>query len=189
MQHIIEKAQTNPWFFAMGVALVVFAAASYYAWRRDQRRQRENDPTRCTAHVVGKVVGGGQYSIGENRVPRCSYEVDGTTYEVEGPKFENVTMSPDRKFKVKSRKRLPVDYEGPSRVTPFDDGKKKHTDDEWYEHGVFAKLYPIGSDVDIYYEPGHPQNAYVQRPIKTVPMKKPTIAIVYAAIGLFIILF
>lgn len=126
-------------------------------------RTRQDDAKFCTEHVEGTVVGGGHINYGNNFVPRCSYAVDGVTYEVDGPLFESGTTLPGMPCNCTSRANLPTKFKGPQIAEP---PLNMQSNDSWYQESALYPLYPVGSPVDIYYEPGNPKHAYVQRPVR-----------------------
>lgn len=156
----IALSSTRP-YAVQGVVMLIgsaafFALVIYF-------KSKENDYARCTEHVVGTVVGGGHVNYGNNFVPRCSYVVDGVAYEVDGPLFESGTFAPGLQCNCTSREDLPATFRGPSIS---DVGLDYLSNDDWYRYSALYPLYPVGSPADVYYEPGNPKHAYVQRPIR-----------------------
>lgn len=144
-----------------GIGIILIAAGcvgiAIYLWTKT------DDSKYCTEHVVGTVVGGGHVNYGNNQVPRCSYVVNGYTYEVDGPLFESGTTAPGLKCNCTSRENLPKKFKGPQIADPPLDMR---SNDDWYKSSALYPLYPVGSPVDIYYDIDNPSHAYVQRPVR-----------------------
>ena len=118
-------------------------------------------------HVVGKVERGAALNYGGHRTAVCSYVVNGKRYEVVGPKFLTGSVASGARSNLTDRKHLPMNVVGPLRH--YDRSQNDFDDNTVgpYEISVIAELYPIGSDVDIYYDANDPSKAYVERPVAT----------------------
>ncbi|MDY5271307.1 DUF3592 domain-containing protein [Tractidigestivibacter sp.] len=145
----------------VGIAMVAVGVAFLAVAARIRSRWGARDPR--TARVTGTVVGGGHVSYGNNHVPRCAYEVGGRRYEVDGPLFESGTNLPGMRCNCTSRESLPSKFRGPSIAEPLLDVADA---DSWYRRSALYPLYPVGSEVDVYYDPADPSDAYVQRPVR-----------------------
>jgi hypothetical protein len=164
--HMVTEAtftvNASPEFFLIaGAVMVVAGVALLVVAARIRSRWGAGDPRR--AHAVGTVVGGGHVNYGNNYVPRCSYVVGGKSYEVDGPLFESGTFAPGMRCNCTSREDLPAKFRGPAladRLVDLEDN------DSWYRQSALYPLYPVGSAVDIYYDPSDPSDAYVQRPVR-----------------------
>lgn len=163
METSVTGTTTDLIIAAVASLIAIVGIVVFVVWIRQCKRQAQNDPAKCSQHVVGKVIGGGTASYGGNLVPLCSFEVDGVEHRVEGPLFEYANTAPGLACNCTSRENLPAYFSGPSVV---EYGASVLSNDELFANSCLARLYPMGSDVDIYYEPGNPGNAYVQRPIK-----------------------
>jgi hypothetical protein len=89
--------------------------------------------------------------------------VGGKSYEVDGPLFESGTFAPGMRCNCTSREDLPAKFRGPAladRLVDLEDN------DSWYRQSALYPLYPVGSAVDVYYDPSDPSDAYVQRPVR-----------------------
>jgi len=144
-------------------AIVMLSLAAALAVPLAWMLRRQDESAGCTAHAVGTVVGGGHVAYGNNLIPRCAYEVGGVRYEVEGPRFESGTFAPGMRCNCTSREGLPRTFRGPAIADRLVDTR---SNDGWYAMSALAALYPVGSDVDVWYDPSDPSRAYVQRPVR-----------------------
>lgn len=147
---------------AWGIFALVWAAVCAVCWYvfvfLKARRGK-----RCTERVDGQVVGVSDAHRGEVQFPIVEYRVRDVALRVVGPKFrktfttvssvpENVELGYETN--LTSRDDLPQDLclsmpigsIGKIMLSPL------------------ADLYPVGSAVDVYYNPKKPRDAYVQRP-------------------------
>ena len=142
------------------LAWAVVCAVCWYVFVLSKARRGK----RCTEHVDGQVVGASDAHRGEVQLPIVEYTVDDATLRVVGPKFRKTftTVLPVGSENVESgyetnltsREDLPQDLcismpagsIGKLALSPL------------------AGLYPVGSTVDVYYNPKKPRDAYVQRP-------------------------
>lgn len=151
----------DPVILITGIVLIILGIVFNIIAARIRSQWGKGDPRK--AHVIGKVIGGGHISYGNNYIPRCAYEVDGKRYELDGPLFESGTYAPGLKCNCTSRENLPKTFRGPAIADRLVDTTGA---DSWYKASALYPLYPIGSDVDIYYDPQNPSHAYVQRPVR-----------------------
>ena len=142
-----------------GIYLLVFAAVLlvlafrlYHKYLVQQRR--------CVARTAGRVV---RYTRtvrgGENSsvcLPIVSYEVGGRTYRVVGPEYRwyktRERSSPAGRNEYRCHEKGQVLYVNRSTGSVIG-----------YSPNPMADLYPVGSTLDVYYDPGNPRLAYVLR--------------------------
>lgn len=142
-------------YAVIGVILALVARHISKGWDKLER---------CTARISGTVVGGGHVYYGGNAVPRCEYEVGGNRYSVDGPMFTSGTTAPGLACNCTDREHLPDAFRGPQKVFSNED---RMSNDDAYQYSALSALYPVGSQVDIYYNPADPSESYVQRPVKS----------------------
>ena len=123
-------------------------------------------PKKCTEKVVGEVVRYTLASYGGVGLPVVKYTVQGKDYKVVGPKFaiiSSVTVS--KSFNQIERS---MEHNLTTRDNLPDVLKMKIYQNSHVSIGgnPLRDLYPVGSTVDVYYDPGHPKTAYVQRFVK-----------------------
>lgn len=115
---------------------------------------------RCTAKVKGIIK---KYTLasrgGENNgihLPVVFYNVDGKDYKVVGPVYKS--------------------YITTNKITPFGKNEMNYSDDNQVlkvsrSSNLFAgiyknpiqELYPLGSEIDVFYDPKNPKLSYVLR--------------------------
>lgn len=114
-------------------------------------------------HVRGQVIGVSDINYAGHRTARCAYVVDGVQHVVDGPLFMwGSASSGISESNLTYREDLPLTLRVPAIAT--DQLAVADTDERAYERSAIAKLYPIGSDVDIWYDLEDPDRAFVERP-------------------------
>ena len=118
---------------------------------------------RCTSRCAGRVVGFSSFPTAHDlRLPIVEYRVGGHTYRARGPVFRNyinqVVVSvrggtPHEKTNIVARESLPQTYR---RVVHTRKASIVTVE-------PLRRLFPIGSRAEVFYDPGHPSLAYVQR--------------------------
>lgn len=152
-----------------GIILMLVAVHIRKGWQKNSR---------CVMHITGTVTGGGLINYGGHVVPRCEYTVNGQTFHVDGPLFKSGTVAPGLACNCVDRQNLPDYFKGPS-IARVNSGMCSN--DELYGMSALRTLYPVGSPVDIYYNPENPAEAYVQRPVKS----NSTVVAVLGLMGIF----
>ena len=118
---------------------------------------------RCTAHTIGKVAGWSSVNYGGIHIPKVKYSVNGNEYKIGGPKFRGSSVStvslPFASPEIKVETNLTTKEELPLKLR----AKIKRSGFVSVYTSPLGKLYPQGSDVDVYYNPKKPKQAYVQR--------------------------
>lgn len=114
---------------------------------------------KCTEKTKGKVVKYTLTSKGESGIflPIFKYVVDGKEYKVKGPEYKSyITISVssplsenNQEFYEDEKQRFVLKRTSNSVVS--------------IHQNPMAKLYPIGSEEDIFYNPQNPKLAYVKR--------------------------
>lgn len=116
---------------------------------------------RCTAHTQGTVLRAAALNYGGIHVPLVEYYVDGTAYRIAGPRFRGASVreitTPEQtettvQTNLKSKETLP-----PKLRVKITHGPVRSVE------SPLMQLYPVGSFVEIYYDPQKPKRAFVQR--------------------------
>ena len=144
-------------YATLGVLCLI--AAQVLLWRAKRKNAR------CTAVVRGTVDDVSAINYDRHHVPLCVYEVDGVTYEIAGPLFEDVRTTPETRSNLRTRDALPARLEAPA-IDPELSEYDTSSNTERYMYSALRTLYPLGSEVDIHYDPADPTCAYVQRPVR-----------------------
>ena len=131
------------------VAAVCFIVA-YFAGSGGDRKKKA-----CTAHTMGLVTGMSHIYSNNIQLPRVAYTVDGEAYSIAGPRFAGSTMSSVPLGGGGPTTNLSVDGPLPDLVHMSQNGSAAAK--------VMAERYPVGKEVDVYYDPKKPGRAYVER--------------------------
>ncbi|MBQ6796751.1 MAG: DUF3592 domain-containing protein [Clostridia bacterium] len=172
-------------FVPLAFSLVFILIAYFYGWRSMHKKDR------CTEKTTGKVV---SYSLAEYNgfhLPVVQYEAGGKKYKVVGPNFKaavtkTVTM-PLEEFEAQQKANVPDIENLPDvmHVTRVRNGFITVTRSPIYG------LFPEGKEVDVYYNPKKPKEAYVIRyaaPYKFVSFWMMIIfAVIFAAAGIVLL--
>lgn len=138
------------------VSFLLFALV----WVLYVRKRRRG--AQCNACTSGVVVGPSAIHYAGHHIPLVSYEVDGRTYRVAGPKFEGGTSTPSSVFNVTDRERPPARLIAPPVTTTG-----AHLSNEiLYARSPLSRLYPVGCSLPVWYDPHNPKVAYVLRPVR-----------------------
>ena len=134
------------------ITLYIIAFTLFYKYLVQEKK--------CTSKVIGKVkkytlaTRGGEYS--PVCLPVVYYEVDGRTYKVIGPEYKGYIIksisSPSMENKVECNEengKLIININKNSIIGIL--------------RNPMEKLYPIGSEVDVYYSPENPKLSYAIR--------------------------
>lgn len=145
-------------------SLYVFAFAlacwiCFYIWGiRKLKRGR-----RCSNHTIGIVRGTSAVQYAGVRIPVVEYKVNGRIYKVSGPKFRSssfvsvttpfASSTGQMETNLTTRENLPLHLKVRMKKNSFVS----------VEQSPLFRLYPIGSEADVYYNPAKPKEAFVQR--------------------------
>ncbi len=118
---------------------------------------------RCHMRTTGRVIRYSAVRQGGVHIPLAEYAAEGRTYKVAGPKFRSIVTT----SVVSPRQPVAVRYE--TNLTTREELPKSLRIKE-YRNSIasaavspLAQLYPVGSLVDVYYNPRRPKEAFVQR--------------------------
>lgn len=122
-----------------------------------------NKGNRCTSHTIGKIIRYSNVSYGGFHIPLVEYYVNGMQYKVVGPRFRHssvITVSnpfnnvnSHFECNLTTRDKLPEVL----KVKIWKNSFASIT------NSPLKNLYPIDSEVDVYYNPRKPKEAFVQR--------------------------
>ena len=146
------------WSLFIGAfALVCWVVFYYFGQRKRNKRER------CVSHTVGTVIRYSSINYGGINLPLVSYQVNGKDYRIIGPKFRSSwvrTISVPTgnvetmiETNLTTREELPDVLKATSKQNSFISVYRS----------PLESLYPVGSNVDVYYNPGKPKEAFVQR--------------------------
>lgn len=150
------------WNLFWGIYLFIFALACWICFYLfGIRKWKKGD--RCGVRTMGKVIGSSAIHYGGIPIPLVEYVVDGKVYKVAGPKFRSGVAvristpfgSPEAQVETNltTRENLPLRLKVKMQRNSFVSG---------YQSPLF-QLYPLGSAVDVFYNPKKPKEAFVQR--------------------------
>lgn len=143
--------------FGIFYAVVVAVIAYFFFFRKIGKEER------CSCHILGEVIGLSHIRYGDIAIPLVKYEVDHRIYKISGPKFRG-----GRKLHTSSLKHSP-ETEVETNLTTREDLPDKiyiKTKGNFFitrYTSPLMELYPVGSKVDVYYNPNKPKEAFVQR--------------------------
>lgn len=143
------------WCLAFAIAIWICAWA--FCFRKMGMEKR------CHMRVTGRVARWSAVRYGGFHIPLVEYTVAGRIYKVAGPKFLSVVttsvstpfQNPKAQYETNltSREELPRKL----RIKVYRNSLAS------VEVSPLAKLYPLGSPVDVWYNPDKPKEAFVQR--------------------------
>lgn len=150
------------WNLFWGLYVLAFALAclivAYVLGYRSRLKGKQ-----CCAHARGTVVRYSAMRYNGFSLPVVQYTVDGLDYEVVGPHFKASVVksftAPWNKVKTEQQSNI---REG----EPLPDVLKvnrKYNSFASVSESPLMERYPIGADVDVYYDPRKPKRAYVER--------------------------
>lgn len=168
---------------SLAFAIAMFLLAYLYGWRGMRKVKR------CTAKTTGKVVRFSLVSYNGYSLPVVHYAVDGKPYKVVGPNFKaGVT-------KIVSAPLNDVVSEVTSNIDDAENlpdvlmTKVVKNNNASITMTPLRELFPIGKEVDVYYNPKKPKDAYVIRyaaPYKFISLWLPLIlGIIFLAAAVY----
>ncbi|MDO5018612.1 MAG: DUF3592 domain-containing protein [Lagierella massiliensis] len=148
------------YFFTLSF-VIVLTVLSYFLGYKPMKKEE-----RCNKKTIGIVKGLSNYWYGDIRILSIEYYVDGISYKVVGPKFKYYFTKNLSGFfnsgttnfstNLNSKDNLPENLIINSSNNSFVKVTKS----------PLLKLFPIGSKVDVYYNPKNPKDAYAIRYVK-----------------------
>ncbi len=143
--------------YVFAFAIALYLVAYFFGWKKMHKKER------CTEKTTGKVV---RYSYAEYngiRLPVAAYEVDGVQYKVTGPHFKagvNMYASiPFADVETAQTSNLTSEENLPDVIVT----KQIRNSRASITRSPMYDLFPVGKEVDVYYNPKKPKEAYVIR--------------------------
>ena len=171
-----------------GVYILVFAIVIFIVWYFLYVRKNKKC-VKCTEKIIGKVV---RYSIvryNDISLPVVEYVVDGKSYNAVGPHVRGVVRfsfsSPFNKIKTEIKSNLTTREELPEILKL----NVRRNNLVSYELSPLLDLYPIGSEVFVYYNPLKPKESYVERFLKPSKWLNLILLLAIILVGLSIYVF
>lgn len=118
---------------------------------------------RCTTHTTGMIIRYSSVNYAGVHIPLVEYLVNEKRYKIAGPKFTGCVVkrvsTPFNSAKAVNKSNLTTREELPKtlRVTIYKNSVAS------VEYTALSDLYPVHSQVDVYYNPDKPRDAFVQR--------------------------
>lgn len=173
-----------------GIYTLIFAISMMIIWyflyvRKNKKYKR------CSKKTVGKVIRYSRVRSNNISLPVVTYIVDKKEYNAIGPYFRGVVKSsfssPFNKVKTQIKSNLTTKEDLPEILKL----NIKNNNFVSYEVSPLLDLYPIGSKIDVYYNPLKPKESYVERFLK--PSKWLNLillfSIIFLGLSLYIIFF
>lgn len=152
--------QMNPKILA--VAAFIITASICYILVFVLYVARRGNNNRCTQRTNGVIIGPSAINYAGHHIPLVQYEVGGITYKTAGPKFESGTATPGAQCNILDASNPPKRLVVPSMPIIAN----RIQVDELYRMSPLSKIYPVGSQIVVWYNPANPRNAYVLRPVR-----------------------
>lgn len=173
-------------FIMLSIYTIILGVLSYMLYFRYIGQEE-----RCSKKTIGIVKRPSTLRYGDTPIPLVIYEVDGRDYKIAGPRFKlGISKKISTPFgnpitEVESNLTTKDDLPDDLKVTTRGNTNIKITS------STLMTLFPVGSEVDVYYNPRKPKDAYVQRYV--APSKLfgyvPAFFAVICAIGAILMLF
>lgn len=169
-----------------GLYMLIFAVGMVLVWYFLSYKKRKIE-VKCTEKTSGKIIRYSRMLYNNISLPVVEYSVNNVSYEVVGPKFKGSII------KTISNPFNNVKSEIESNLTTRDNlpevlklNIKENAIISITKSPLFD-LYPIGSEVEVYYNPNKPKMAYVQRFVKPIWILNAClfIGILFLVLGLF----
>lgn len=149
------------WNIFWGTYILVFAIIMFCVWYFIDFKKTVLKK-KCTDKTNGKIIKYSRIAYNKINLPVVEYIVNGVTYKTVGPKFKGTIT---KCFSASFAKSSSVETNLTTREN-LPDVLKIHIKNSSYIENPLLSLYPIGSDVEVYYNPNKPRMSYVQRVVK-----------------------
>lgn len=150
------------WNLFWSIYILTFALASWICFYIFDIRKMKKDK-RCSNYITGRVTGVSVAKYAGLHIPLVEYSVNGKLYKVAGPKFRSGSVvsvstpfaSPTAQIETNltTKENLPLHLKVKMKKNSFVS----------VEQSPLFQLYPIGSEVDVFYNPKKPKESFVQR--------------------------
>lgn len=118
---------------------------------------------RCTQKTTGIVIGPSHIYYGDVCIPLIKYSVDDVFYRVAGPRFKSAISknyhSPTNEIVAQHGTNLTSQENLPEKLII----DTTHNSFININESPLMKLFPVGTKVDVYYNPMRPKESYVIR--------------------------
>lgn len=126
--------------------------------------KKRNYSKECLIKTNGKIINYSKVLYNNISLPIVEYIVNGEKFTVVGPKFRASTF----KYSTKYNKEIYIsnltDRENLPNVLKVVINPNLYVENSISSYkSPLSELYPINSEVDVYYNPNNPKMAYVQR--------------------------
>jgi len=151
-----DTVAVNVMVFQGFSAIAILFLAMAFGFKMTGLRKKQ----RCSKVVKGKVVSYSAVSKSSAyvRLPIVEYEVDGEKYRITGPQYNYTTVTVSSPFIKETTQEYTTDlYSQVFRV------KIKRNAFFSSLKNPMATLFPLGSEIDVFYDPDKPRRAYVLR--------------------------
>ena len=155
------------WNIFWGLYTLAFAIGILLVWYFLSYKKKKVE-VKCTEKTSGKIIRYSRVLYNNISLPVVEYSVDNISYEVVGPKFKGTVI------KTISNPFNNAESEIESNLTTRDKlpeilklNIKRNSIASITKSPLFD-LYPIGSEVEVYYNPNKPKMSYVQRFVKPI---------------------
>ena len=142
----------------IGVGSLVCWLATYFFVIRNM-----NKPNRCVSRTNGKVIRYSSINYSGIHIPLVSYQVDGKEYRIAGPKFKGSMVKTSSTPFEDTETEMETNLTTREELPDFLIVRARQNSFLSMTYSPLLALYPIGSDVDVYYNPKKPKDAFVQR--------------------------
>lgn len=150
------------WNIFWGLYTLAFAVAALLVWYFLYYRKKHYTEL-CSVKTTGTVVRYSAVRYNDISLPVVEYTANGRTYTVVGPKFSATVSksfsSPFHRVKTDITSNLTTREDLPSVLKL----NLRQNSLAGLTESPLLELYPIGSEVDVFYNPRKPKMAYVQR--------------------------
>lgn len=140
--------------FILSVSILQFFLAYKLGWKYMIQEQR------CTAKTTGRIVGYSMLRHNDSpvRFPKVEFETNQEVFTITGPEYSVVTSS----IRLPFRKEQKVEYTTDIYAQRF----RYHMRSGSFftiERNPMQELFPLDSEIDVFYDPANPKLAYALR--------------------------
>ena len=139
----------------LSISILLFFLAYKIGWKYMLQEDR------CTAKTTGRIVGYSMWRHGNSalRLPKVEYETNQGVFTMTGPEYRSVIVS---SVSTPFRKQQETDYTTDIYAQSFRCHIRKNSLFS-VEGNPMRELFPLGSEIDVFYDPYNPQLAYALR--------------------------
>ena len=148
------------WPYLIGIVLLIVSFVQFFlAYKLGWKYMIQEE--RCTSKTTGRIVGYSMVRQGESplRLPKVEYETNQGTFKITGPEYRSIVTS---SFSSPFRKEQEVNYTTDVYSQKFRYHIKRNSMMS-VERNPMAVLFPVESEIDVFYDPYKPELAYALR--------------------------